>query len=232
LQRDLDRQTCFTLADRQQKNRTYIDQSSKFFSIPAELRTEIYEFCLIEEDSIAIIHSLKVPPLLQVSQQIRSEASRIWYQEDQFQAKVHGCKYLRLSRWATHCTQVNQREYRLKITTFGRLDWNRLMHWCKAIWKSGGDARMLTDTEGDRLGDRVIRKALAIGLEFQDRDWSQCRQVLKKLPLYVDPADRVSRVDYSDSDTSDSFASDREWVTDAEEEQESFCTGLVDHTKW
>lgn len=68
-------------------NRDHANQTlALLFDLPAELRNDIYRSCLTDASrfSIKLDDSFKIPDLLQVSRQIRSEASSIFFLENMF----------------------------------------------------------------------------------------------------------------------------------------------------
>ncbi|KAF7192845.1 hypothetical protein HII31_05828 [Pseudocercospora fuligena] len=102
-------------------------------TIAPELRNQIYDLALIEEDSIQVSSTLKEPALLSVCRQIRSEARGIWFSENQFTFRVVDCDISLLLKSFAWVQDVPGKTPLFKLR--GRPNWANLMAWCKAVFE-------------------------------------------------------------------------------------------------
>ncbi|KAK4496619.1 hypothetical protein PRZ48_012599 [Zasmidium cellare] len=123
--------------------------SSPLLKLPAELRIEIYKYCLVESDRINVNvpfsrfahriyrHSphLKVQPpeLFRVSRQIRQETIPIYFRHNEFRVfalNYDVVPYAKFLRW--HLAYGKPEGLTLRYV--GRPDWGNLVKWLKLAY--------------------------------------------------------------------------------------------------
>ncbi|KAK5723743.1 hypothetical protein LTR15_005443 [Elasticomyces elasticus] len=75
---------------------------SKLMSLAPELRNAIWGYTLLQSDDIDVDANLKIPPLICVSRQLRSEASGIWFTQNQFNHRISNCNADVALAWTWH----------------------------------------------------------------------------------------------------------------------------------
>ena len=113
---------------------------SPLLSLAPELRIIIYRLVLVEQCRIKISdqHKPQEPGILQVNQQIRREATDIYYFENTFKLVIEDYDTTTMQKWfqssdkRKHCRQV----YGVHQST----NWKNLLVWLKAVfdYKTGG----------------------------------------------------------------------------------------------
>ncbi|KAK3637689.1 hypothetical protein LTR56_013521 [Elasticomyces elasticus] len=107
------------------------------FTIPAELRNDIYVYVLLDNGIVHVERDLKVPGLLQACSQIRKETLAMWYLCNKFRHCINHCDGELFERWMIHCiTEISpQVDGRVKNspTLKGKPDWSALMKWCSIV---------------------------------------------------------------------------------------------------
>lgn len=102
--------------------------------LPAELRNRIYELSLAEPDEIEITKSLQEPSLPSVNRQIRSEARKIWYENNSFYVAVVGWDDDLLHRFTKHCLKIKVNPVLALEIERATKNWINLERWCKHLW--------------------------------------------------------------------------------------------------
>lgn len=78
-------------------------------SLPAELRSRIYDLALTQADYITVTPDLRQPRLLSVNRQIRKEARNIWYMSNTFDFRIYDCSDALLHKFCRHCYSIDVR---------------------------------------------------------------------------------------------------------------------------
>ncbi|KAK3653365.1 hypothetical protein LTR56_004569 [Elasticomyces elasticus] len=157
-------------------------------TIAPELRNKIYELVLLENKKICINKKLRMPALLQVCRQIRSDTLVMWYERNAFSITVMHCHADVLLRWVRHIEIAPLRGIN-KVPTLvfirGTPDWSNLMAWSKAVWVDGGVT--FDDLPGKRKLIQVINAATAMAdrLGGNGRPWSECESALEDFRVAV-----------------------------------------------
>ncbi|KAK5127342.1 hypothetical protein LTR85_006681 [Meristemomyces frigidus] len=106
-------------------------------TLPPEMRNRIYRFALLAPEGIiklpVIGHWPSAPSLLQTCHQIRTEASAIYYTENEFNiniARHDATRYIKWHRSSPHRRNANQTFY---IHT--SCHWDNLERWAEARWR-------------------------------------------------------------------------------------------------
>ncbi len=66
-------------------------QKARLFSLPAELRTILFEYALCEAENTIVTVELVEPPLLRVGKQVREEARMMWHSINRFESIITDC---------------------------------------------------------------------------------------------------------------------------------------------
>ena len=161
-------------------------------SLPAELRTTIYEHCLRDEREVHIEPNLKQPALLWTCRRIRDEALAIWYRINSFAAYIDGCNARLLGAFSRHLTAIESdgdNEVKIFIYIFGKKDWAMVLEWCKDIWRDESTTLNKSDDCNDMHS--VVAAAHDIVLKHRGDTWKACEESLENLRFVVcklDPA--------------------------------------------
>ncbi|CAK3747787.1 Hypothetical predicted protein [Lecanosticta acicola] len=171
------------------------DEPTNFFSLSAELRNFIYELVHVEKDSIVITSTLKEPALLSVCRQIRSEARKMWYLENQFVADVRDCNadlVNAFERWTRRFEwEVEAEYYGAKNWGAGKVsiaieavdskpDWAGLMEWCERIQRDEG-VQPINPGQPPSQYSSIVATAHAIVKAHRNGDWDDCWWPLEEL---------------------------------------------------
>ncbi|KAK5690541.1 hypothetical protein LTR97_012094 [Elasticomyces elasticus] len=178
------------------------------FWLPAELNNDIYEMVLLQRNpvhSLQVNRDLRVPALLQVSQQVRHETLKIWFEGNGFHYTVRDCNAGVMVAWERHCRSLGLYEIKAELMIVGKPNWANLRKWCKAICLEGvrgacpegcltacGEECLATrqGSSGDYQTEArhtVIISATDIACQFfgKPSSWKNCRAVLKHLRAAV-----------------------------------------------
>lgn len=161
---------------------------SPLLSLPPELRSIIWEYALYEHGVINITPSLKPPPLLQVSGQIREEAADLWLRANTFQIDIDDCDMTLFNKFSSLVREVTRTgsgvwrfdrmdaEWRFHLHT---ANWPNLMDICLLVWK--GASEIITSTPDDEL--TVVHAATEIAASAREArtSWETCRAQLGSL---------------------------------------------------
>lgn len=115
-------------------------QDSEVLKLPAELRLEIYEYCLIEHDTIKVTKDLKQPALLSTCRRMRKEAIGVWYFSNSFHFTIVDCDAALLGAFCENIRNYDRESSRYATcdVTMSGTKWNNLIEWCRSIWDSKG----------------------------------------------------------------------------------------------
>lgn len=134
--------------DKTSEHQADAGHGSRLLSLPPEIRNSIYELVLYHDAPIHVDSDLKLLPLLATCSGFHIEASSIWYRDNHFRAVGINCDATALHKWTQNCCTVGQRDYfDVSIELRDRINWDRLVDWCYAVWKDD-KARMLVDEPG------------------------------------------------------------------------------------
>lgn len=163
-------------------------KDSRLLALPGELRTKIYEFCLLEPDLINIDSNPVEPALLSVNRQMRKEARPLYYNDNNFSVPVIDyndellCKFYKRSRDLTGTVRSGS------LILSGNPNWTNLMRWCENIWRA-------KSTGLDRHEDGALAVVLyaAHEIAYHHRElqasWEACEKALANLKLVVQTLD-------------------------------------------
>ncbi|KAK3617304.1 hypothetical protein LTR56_025372 [Elasticomyces elasticus] len=155
---------------------------SRLMSLPPELRNSIYEYVLLEPDDIDVDTNLLPPALIQVSPQIKAEASGIWYAQNQFHNDIIDCNIEVAMKWRWHILRLGMPTSNGTSAILPSPNWTNLLRWCQYVCASGQAIRL--NLEDDlNPEEAVVEAAHAIAYEhcYDNRTWEECKLVLEPL---------------------------------------------------
>ena len=128
-------------------------RESQLLSLPAELRNMIYNYALIEDDDIEIHTSTPPPPqlvLLQVNRQMRNEAIKIYYTQNEFNWVIHACDASNYIKWS-NSSRFRQMS-NISLSFCGHRNWANLLRWIQAAYHGESPGpRCSTEDESDEV---------------------------------------------------------------------------------
>ena len=159
--------------------------------LPAELRISIYEYALLDANTITVTPSLQQPALLNTCRQIRKEAITVWYQSNVFFAVINDCDSTMLSAFHKHCKRVTVSVPGVKLRVMGEAKWADLKLWCKRAFE--GNAWLIDPEPRINEYETVVAAAHATTRQFSDlaehdnREmmWRECEKTLEILRAAV-----------------------------------------------
>ncbi|KAK5739145.1 hypothetical protein LTR17_005446 [Elasticomyces elasticus] len=157
--------------------------NSTLFKLPAELRVVIYEYVLVEDQSITVDTGLRLPSLHSTSRQVREETVPIWYRGNLFNHPITDCDTDLMTKWNKHCHALCLPEIKQEISVSGRPNWSNLVMWCKILCDHSDGGMMLpAHNEFSKL-EQVISTTTIIAERFsyEDRPWAECELVLNDM---------------------------------------------------
>ncbi|KAK5706091.1 hypothetical protein LTR97_001077 [Elasticomyces elasticus] len=163
------------------------EQTSAFLVLPPELRNRIYEYALIKPYNITVDVHLQIPPLLDVSRQIKKEASGIWYESNRFSHYIQDCNAMLLQRFTKHCKNTGMKA-RDQLEIYETPNWPNLVKWCKQV--HAHNSKCLPQGAGFSAVETVISSAHGIAIETKDQPWEKCEALLKILRRTVGRYDK------------------------------------------
>ncbi|KAK4895243.1 hypothetical protein LTR27_006586 [Elasticomyces elasticus] len=156
-------------------------QECKLFALPAELRNSIYEEVLQQGTDVAIDADTRIPALLQVSKQVRSETLAMWYKGNTFRFFITDCDGALVCAWHRHCIAIGFTAIDFNIIIRGEPNWSNLMKWCKAVCED--DCVAVQGQPGDSSLASVVVSATSIAFRSNEFEgsWEDCEKVLLEL---------------------------------------------------
>ncbi|KAK4958795.1 hypothetical protein LTR10_003591 [Elasticomyces elasticus] len=155
-------------------------QTSAFLALPPELRNRIYELALLQGHTILVHKQLRIPSLLQVSRQVKKEASGIWYEGNRLRHNILDCDAGLLQKFNDHCDIIDMKSPE-ELGIYETPNWPNLIEWCKGV--HAGYSESLPHDEGEDFNEveTVISSAHDIAIEAKDQPWEKCEALLKIL---------------------------------------------------
>ncbi|KAK5737776.1 hypothetical protein LTR17_006424 [Elasticomyces elasticus] len=158
-------------------------------TIAPELRNKIYEMVLLQEGTIRIDKKLRIPALLQVCRQIRSDTLVMWHKRNPFDIIIMHCNADLLLRWDRHfylTIPIDVGTVKLDAHIRGKPNWANLMQWCKGVWKNGGVTFKVSPGANKLVQVATVATMLADRFRFPTRrPWSECEAALEDFRLAV-----------------------------------------------
>lgn len=108
------------------------DQPCYLLELPAELRNRIYELVLLSPNKINVRKNFKPPGILAASRQIRSEAWKIFFAQNDFRFIIHSCDGSLVLKWTD---TIGLRNARICLQPQGRPSWANLFHWMSQAYE-------------------------------------------------------------------------------------------------
>ncbi|KAK5744422.1 hypothetical protein LTR17_002132 [Elasticomyces elasticus] len=162
-------------------------------TIAPELRNKIYELVLLEEDIICVDKKLRVPALLQVCRQIRTDTLAMWYERNTFCFTIMHCNpglILRFDELIMATELVNNTAVEMRSFVKGKPNWGNLMKWCRAVYLQDALALVKDDGRDDGRTEKltaVITAATTLARRFfhASGSWRKCEAALGDLRFAV-----------------------------------------------
>ena len=110
---------------------------SRLLTLPAELRTLIWNFVLQEDTTVNIDANLKLPDLLAACHQTRHEAYHIYFNTNRWSHRVQDMNTAILRAWMQNIWMSTDRQRKIKLSIRGAKHWQNLVAWLDLIFESG-----------------------------------------------------------------------------------------------
>ncbi|KAK5677119.1 hypothetical protein LTS10_010308 [Elasticomyces elasticus] len=158
------------------------------FSLPAELRIQIYEYVLLDpnkERGVLVTPELKLPALHSVSRLVRHETTSIYYRGQTFTHEVWNCNADTMLAWCESGIKMGvytvHDKWRSILTLRGQPNWTNLMRWCKERHEKSGPNVPIS--EDHTPFETMVVACIRLAREFRDagRSWKECTDVLDAL---------------------------------------------------
>ncbi|KAK4891702.1 hypothetical protein LTR27_009710 [Elasticomyces elasticus] len=158
------------------------------FSLPAELRIQIYEYVLLDpnkERGVLVTPQLTLPALHSVSRLVRHETTSIYYRGQTFTHEVWDCNADTMLAWCESGIKMGvytvHDKWRSILTMRGEPNWTNLMRWCKERHEKSGPNVPIS--EDHTPYETVVVACIRLAREFRDagRSWKECTDVLDAL---------------------------------------------------
>jgi len=153
-------------------------------ALAPELRNRVYEYALLEPDTVVVTTSLQQPALPRVNKQVRGEALDLYYGTIFFDVHIIDCDATLLAQFEQYLDVLNRKcSVRMLMSATGE-DWTNLVAWCRLIHegKCGGFGTLGLDESFDD-SEAVIHAAHRI--VKMDWSWAACEKELAELRLLV-----------------------------------------------
>ncbi|KAM0711508.1 hypothetical protein Q7P35_000874 [Cladosporium inversicolor] len=161
---------------------TSATSSSRFLSLPAELRNSIYRYAITSPRTIEIDKarwSIHQPPLLQTCKTIRNEALRLFYMENKISTNIHDWNPIVKYQFQRLMADHKIRPPHLHHYFTGGPNWKNLMDWLQAVHQ--GRIGAISDAVGKQRSIerktvgvmfKIVRNATGVSA------WSQVEDLL------------------------------------------------------
>lgn len=180
-------------SNKKHQTRALADKSgpqSRLLAVAPELRNRIYDYALLDPDTVVVTTALQQPALLRVNKQIRGEALELDYCTIYFDVAVADCD-------ATLLAQFTQYLDGLHLTCAARIfmsmmveNWTNLVAWCKLIHEGKCDGLTSLDMD-DTFNDSEAVMRAAHRTARTDRSWAACLKELAELRFLVGRIDKA-----------------------------------------
>lgn len=154
---------------------------SLFLDLPGELRNRIYRYALVTPERILLRgENKKQPALLRVSRQVRKEAIKIYYDENEF-----AYHFVDLAGAPGECCYEIVRRYRSEgrnnfvVVMRGGGTWKNLLAWVKARYEYRHLPCCWVGSQSTPTRTRVAHAAFDIATEMRSQPWTNIEAVLE-----------------------------------------------------
>ncbi|KAK4503838.1 hypothetical protein PRZ48_004753 [Zasmidium cellare] len=155
---------------------------ASFLSLSAELRNQIYELALIEDDDIPVTKDLKEPGLLFVNRQIRSETRLMWFVQNRFEIPITDCAPGLLEPFMRFFVRIRPLTNQPMSIDYGFIqtgrNWANLMEWCRVVHRY--PCAMEMSYYSNRY-EEIIIAAHEIANSHVGAPWAVCERGFKTL---------------------------------------------------
>ncbi|KAK3111750.1 hypothetical protein LTR53_012683, partial [Teratosphaeriaceae sp. CCFEE 6253] len=151
------------------------------FRLPPELRNIVYKRVLPHDQRYPVTKTLRTPPLLRLCRGIRQETLKMWYGANRFHHDIEHCDARVCVAWDRRCQAQELECGDQTFSVTGRLDWDALMQWCRAICEEG--CPCARNYGGNTRLQAGVAAATNIALQFFHigQPWAACAPVLGEL---------------------------------------------------
>lgn len=168
-------------------NAPTLPSASRLLSIPPEIRNRIYRHALLSPDHIELTTTLKQPALLFTSRQVRNEATKMWYFDNQFECLIDNCDARLICRFTSHLIQKFTTEEIGKYMSVDNVidedtpNWANLMLWCRLVWEGKGYGPKPHVDCPPTASMVVAATDVANHMKNVGASWAMCESALKPL---------------------------------------------------
>lgn len=169
-------------------NTPVVSTGSRFLDLPSELRNEIYALVLVSDGRLTITPANNHrPALLQVNQQIQSEAWHFYYLQNEFMLETVNYDLSNILAFERHA-----RKWRDTMWSEGRGvshlhrlssgSWENLLEWLRRVHENGSFmAWNWDDTCNEQL--KATARLFVVVRDLADLEWSRVVPVLLQYKL-------------------------------------------------
>lgn len=159
------------------------------FTLPAELRNEIYRLVLLSQSRITIgARNHEQPALLRTCRQLREETSSIFYDENRFLTRVQD---MRMVIPASHWCITRIRAPNFSAHMSGTMSWSNTLKWLERYYR--GEAIRLGSVPNcgpDRIHMNVAAHIFGVVDRLRKKlKWKDIVPVLEEVRQMVDDKD-------------------------------------------
>ncbi|KAK3628220.1 hypothetical protein LTR56_018734 [Elasticomyces elasticus] len=152
-------------------------------TLPPEMRNLIYRDVLVEGD-IYYTHKIDTEPaILRTCRQARSEASRIYYEENRFVFWINNNDVSQLIKWCMSSSS-RHRSRMASSVDFSR-NWDNLLVWARAVFRGECGALVLEREDGSNQGLFASFHVLDVAMQLRRGGvgWEVAEGVLKQMRM-------------------------------------------------
>ena len=158
------------------------NQSSALLSLQPELRNTIHRLCLKNERDIAIRSSTWTshqPPLLRTCHQIRSEALKIFYEENKFTVDIEDWDGTISQRLLKLRLLNSMRKKMPHFRILGSPSWTNLKDWVRQ-YHASKNIRLLhwSRSRNADLTMRIVGAVFEMARQGKKRDWEKVESLI------------------------------------------------------
>lgn len=137
----------------------------KLLTLPAEMCNAVYKLVLVDDEGCITVDKKFMPPgFLQLTRQVRQEASAVYYKGNTFHHEVKNCDATLMLRFDLACTPLDFSVTK-QVVIKGKPHWVNLKAWCKVLFEQGGTRTHFHDHTSKV--EAVIAAATEIADDFE-----------------------------------------------------------------
>jgi len=154
---------------------------SRLLDLPPELRTMMWDYTLTST-AVKVTDQFKMPPLVQVNRQIRSETRKLVFINNGFQIEIDACgarlfaKFFQLWHRVVNTDKSAKKvSLQIRIGLVGDCHWLNLVRWCRLV--SRGKCGSLRVGAAGRGRSMIVEAAT--GLAANADSWEDIQRGLE-----------------------------------------------------